>query len=49
MTVTDLRELLAIMARTPANYATDTVLFIKAMDDLQEIIAILQRKKVIES
>lgn len=49
MTVSDLRELLAIMARTPTDYATDTVLFIEAMDNLQDIIAILERKKVIEA
>lgn len=49
MTVANLRELLAIMARTPEGYATDTVLFIKAMDDLQEIIEILKREKVLEA
>lgn len=49
MTVTDLRELLSIMARTPKNYATDTVLFLEAMDNLQEIIGILERAEVIKS
>ena len=49
MTVRSLRELLAIMARTPKNYARDTVLFLQAMDNLQEIIEILEKEKVIAS